>query len=101
MSKIIEFQYRDGANYKWNFHVKISDKKIKKLEKKYGQLNPETELSYKKDLGISRKDFHLERGYPYDSEIDHDLIDVQNILTDEEAENEVVSFYVDCDENTN
>ena len=101
MSKIIEFLYRDGGNYKWNFRAKISDKKFKKLEKKHGKLELNTELSYKKDLGISRENFHLERGYPYDSEIDHDLIDVQNILTDDEIEIEAVSFYIDCDENTN
>lgn len=29
MSKTIEFEYRDGANYKWFPNIKISDAKIK------------------------------------------------------------------------
>ena len=96
MSKILIFQYRDGANYKWSCSAKVSDEKIVELEKVYGQLEVEsnekngTEIFYDYNLGISKDEFHEERGYKYDDEIDHNILTLQNILTEEEAEKENV-----------
>lgn len=101
MSKTIEFQYRDGANFKWNFRVKISDEKFRKISEEYnGELSINDEVLYDSDLGITQDEFHEEHGLPYDSEIDHNIIEIVKILTEEEAELENVSFYVDCDENS-
>jgi hypothetical protein len=75
----VEFEYRDGANYKWNFHILISDKKWNELTKKYGEIKVGTDLEYDTDFGISRDEFHEERGYVYDDEIDHNLIEVVTI----------------------
>lgn len=101
MSKTIEFEYRDGANYKWFPNIKISDAKIKELEEKYGELKNGTEIFYDSDLGITQDDFHEQRGYGYDDEIDHNILEVTNILSEEEAQKEPISFYIDCDENDN
>lgn len=102
MSKTIQFIYRDGANYKWFPNIKISDAKIKELEEKYGEkLKEGTEVFYDSDLGITQDDFHEQRGYGYDDEIDHNILEVTNILSEEEAQKEPVSFYIDCDENDN
>jgi hypothetical protein len=100
MSKTIAFQYRDGANYKWDFNAKISDEKFKELEKMYGEIKEGSEITYDVDLYINQDEFFNERGYDFDDSIDHNIIEVQKILTEEEAQNEPVTFYIDCDENS-
>ncbi len=98
MSKVITFEYRDGGNYKWYPTIKISDEKIKMLEEKYGTLEQGTEILYDSDLDISQEDFHIQRGYAYDDDIDHNILAIEEILS--EGKNEPISFYVDCDENS-
>lgn len=91
--KYIEFQYRDGGNYKWNFHMLISDKKWDELTKKYGEIKINSELYYDDDFGISREEFHEERGYKYDDEIDHNIIEVMEIMEEQpEGEFETWEF---------
>lgn len=100
MSKIIEFQYRDGANYKRNFSVKISEKKFKKLTKQYGVLKEGVEVFYDTDLGISRNEFMENLGYDFDPEFDHNILEIQQILSEGDGEQTPISFYIDCDENS-
>ena len=99
MSKVIEFQYRDGGNYKRNFNFKISDKKLQELKKRYGKLKAGVEMFYDSDFNSSQEDFHEELGYEFDEEVDHNIIELQKFLTEKEASENPVSFYIDCDEN--
>lgn len=99
MSKTIEFEYRDGGNHKWYPLIKISDATIKKLEAKYGKLKNGTEVFYDSDLGITQENFHNLRGYPYNADIDHNILEINSILSEKEAKQELVDFYIDCDEN--
>lgn len=78
--KYIEFQYRDGGNYKWNFIVAFSNEKFEELEQKYKTISEGTEIFYDSDLGITQDDFHEKRGYKYDDEIDHNILEVMNII---------------------
>lgn len=92
--KYIEFQYQDGGNYKWNCTIAITDAKFKQLEKKYKTICEGTELDYDNDLGISRDEFHEERGYVYDAEIDHNLIEVVTIK-EELPEGEITTWTIE------
>jgi hypothetical protein len=92
--KSIKFLYRDGANYKWNFTIGISEAKLKEIETKKGSpLFEESEVLYDEDLGISQEDFHEERGYKYDDEIDHNILEVMEII-DELPEGEPTTWTI-------
>ncbi len=93
--KGIKFLYRDGANYKWNFTIEISEAKLKEIETKKGSpLFEESEVLYDEDLGISQEDFHEERGYKYDDEIDHNILEVVEII-DELPEGELTTWTIE------
>ncbi len=92
--KGIKFLYRDGGNYKWNFTIEISETKLKEIETKKGSpLFEESEVFYDSDLGITQEDFHKERGYPYDDEIDHNILEVVEIV-DELPESESTTWII-------
>lgn len=89
----ITFEYRDAANYRWSFTVSITDEKLKQLDKKYKHLVEGTELNYDTDLGITQEEFHEKRGFPYDDEIDHNIIEVLEV-SDKLPENENCAFEI-------
>lgn len=91
--KYIEFQYRDGGNYKWNCIIAISDAKFKQLESDYGTIGVGTELLYDTNLGITQDEFHQERGYQHDNEIDHNILEVIDIM-DKLPENEFETWTI-------
>lgn len=89
----ITFEYRDAANYRWSFNVSITDEKLKELDKKIGHLFEGTELNYDTDLGITQEEFHEKRGFSYDDEIDHNIIEVVEV-SDILPENEDCAFEI-------
>ncbi len=89
----ITFEYRDAANYRWSFTVSITDEKLKQLDNKIGHLFEGTELNYDTDLGITQDEFHEKRGFPYDDEIDHNIIEVLEV-SDKLPENENCAFEI-------
>jgi hypothetical protein len=93
--KGIKFLYRDGANYKWNFTIGISEAKLKEIETKKGSpLFEESEVLYDEDLGISQENFHEEYGFAYDDEIDLNIIEVVEII-DELPEGELTTWTIE------
>ena len=83
--KTIEFLYRDGANWKWYFHIEVSDEKFAELEKVHGDIDEGTEMCYDEDFGITKEEFFNERqeatGYIYEEEFDHNILEVVGIKT--------------------
>ena len=75
---IVELEYRDGGNYKVYFDAVVP----KELEREI-ELNKEFEIE---KFNLDPEDIYAKRDYPFDPELDHNLVDVVRIYSENQEQ---------------
>ena len=78
---IYDMMYRDGANYKQTFRAEIDDP----------DKQPEDEM-YMEDAHMTVGEFFRFFGWPYDPDIDHNILEVLGKSEDQETAADIELF---------